>query len=133
MAEQFNGVWWSLTLPTGWTGEFEEECTTFHGSPSLGIIRISSARKGTGAATDEDLEEFAEGRLRGPAAQRISFSNFTGFSLEYIKEGTFWKEWWLKAGSLIVYITYNVEQSKLHGERDVMEQIIRSLASIAVV
>lgn len=128
MASSFDGIWWSVELPAGWRGKPEQECATFQSMLGLGALQISSARNDAGPVTDEDLKEFAEGRLpAGIEVKVVTYGSCDGFTAEYAKEGSFWKEWWLRSGHLMVYATYNVRQGEEGLEMGDVERILRSL------
>jgi len=128
VSKEFDGIWWCASLPNGWEAIREKQCATFTKDPGLGAVQVSAARRITGPVTDEDLIEFAGGRVpSGIELSELAFGAFSGFSAEYSKEGTHWKEWWLRSGSLILYITYNVKQGKEGLERDDVESLVASL------
>jgi hypothetical protein len=84
MRETFNGVWWSVELPSGWIGKWDEECATFLGSLHSGALQISSARKDGGPVTERDPREFAEGRIPPcTKTKRVMYGSFEGLSAEY--------------------------------------------------
>jgi hypothetical protein len=75
------------------------------------------------------LEEFAqEHTARGGRLARVSYGPFSGFSVQYAKEGLFWQEWWLRSGQLMVYATYNVVEGSEQTEKNDIERILSSLA-----
>jgi hypothetical protein len=131
VAHVFKSAWWSINLPPGWTGIEEKECVTFRGSPSLGILQVSSARKDKGPVTDQDLREFAQSTAASNIQlHRVSYSRFSGFYAQYQKGSLFWKEWWLRSGQLMLYATYNMLQDKKELEEPIIEKIICSLQPI---
>ncbi len=125
----FDGVWWRVKLPPGWTARSHPECATFQREPPSGALQISSARKGTGTrVTDQDLRDFAEGRIpEGKTLGSVSYGRFSGFTVEYAKQGSFWKEWWLRYGRLMIYATYNTTDGKETFELEDVERILGSL------
>lgn len=128
MSHIFDGIWWLVELPQGWAGRPDEECATLSRSPQLGALQVSSARKERTPVADEDLREFAEERVpAGVQLLQVTCGPFSGFSAEYSKGESFWKEWWLKSGHLMVYVTYNVRQGKEHLEIEDVERIVGSL------
>jgi hypothetical protein len=129
--EIFDGIWWRVRLPSGWSGHPDKECATFRARPPRGALQISSARKDEGRVTDQDLKEFAEGRVPLSTALRaLTIGLFSGFSAEYSREGCFWKEWWLRSGHLMVYVTYNVEGGSEDSETAAVERIMASLEPV---
>src|SRR5215475_11883437 len=78
--ETFDGIWWSVQVPSGWRARADAKCATFHQARSFGALQISSAQKDT-TITDTDLEEFANDRIpEGAELIRVAYSNFSGFT-----------------------------------------------------
>ena len=117
-------AWWSITIPQTWRATKDKECMTIKGDPAAGVLQISAARK-PGIVTDEDLLEFIE--TPGDQLQEVKHEYFSGFATEYVNNKLFWKQWWLKSGSLIVYVTYNVDETLRSTEEEQVEKIVRSL------
>lgn len=125
---RFDSVWWSVELPTGWSGHTDEECATFHRSPQLGVLQISSARKDSAPVTEQDLREFAQDRIPGDKrARKVTYGPFTGLAVEYSQSGLLWKERWLSCGNLLVYVTYSIGRDKEDTESEDVETILTSL------
>lgn len=96
-------------MPAEWKGVPEEKCATFSRTPPLGALQISSARKEAEPVTDQDLLEFAVNRLpREAPIHPVRLGPFIGFSKNYVKDNSYWREWWLRCDRLMVYVTYNV-------------------------
>jgi len=107
--QSFDGIWWSIEVPPGWHARGDDACATFQATPSIGAFQISSAQKGTNPITDADLEEFALGEIpEGARLVEVAYGRFTGFTSSFQKDDSMWREWWLRAGGLMVYATYNV-------------------------
>ena len=127
MTRTYESYWWSVELPPGWTASTEGECTTFRATPPLGALQISSARKNSGPVNDEDLREFARERLgHAPLLSAATYGPFSGFSAEREDESLFWKEWWLRSGQTMLYVTYNVIPKYKDSETDAVEAILRN-------
>ena len=81
--------------------------------------------------TDPDLRDFAADDLpSGTSVDRVSVGEFTGVTAEYVdsRASRFWRKWWLRAGSLMVYATYNCSQGDEDIEKADVEAILTSLA-----
>jgi hypothetical protein len=90
----FKSTWWSVELPNGWSAHREENCAIFRAELPLGVLQISSARKGAGVVTDRDLTEFAEERISPEIRlEGVIFGAFSGTTAKYRKDGLFWQEW----------------------------------------
>lgn len=115
-------------MPAGWQAVENSECVTISGKNLLSAVQISAARNEAGLVTDEDLKDFAAERLGDQTSLcQINTPIFTGFYAEYIKKDTFWREWWLRSGDLMVYVTYNVDIKYRGTEMRQVDEIVRSL------
>src|ERR1051325_7728488 len=105
----FRSAWWSVHLPDDWQSSEEPECVTLYRSQRRGSLQISAARKQEETVTDRDLQNFAEELIDSNLAlEKVSYSTFSGFSVSYSRDARFWKEWWLRSGTLMLYLTYVV-------------------------
>jgi hypothetical protein len=128
----FLSPWWSASLPSGWRGVEEPTCVTISRQPRLGILQVSAARKPEGVVTDQDLQDFAEEHVAtGKTLVRVEYKAFSGFSIDYLKDCLFWREWWLRSGNLMIYATYNVEKDKEDIEKNDLDYILSSLSPLA--
>jgi hypothetical protein len=127
MAPIYESKWWSIELPNGWTCVSEAECATFQATPPFGALQISSARKDAGPIDENDLKEFAIGRLGGIAHLRpVEYGPLSGFFAEREIQSRFWKEWWLRSGNTMLYATYNVPRDYRDMELGAVESMVRS-------
>lgn len=120
-----------MHLPVSWQATEDNECVTLLRKHSPSAVQISAARKETGFITDEELKEFAAERLGDQISLcKVNTPEFTGFCAEYIKNSTFWREWWLRSNDLIVYVTYNIDVKYREAELGLVDEIIRDLRPI---
>lgn len=123
----FASTFWSVTLPTAWQGQHEAECATFSGEKNIGALQISSSRK-DGRVTDEDLRDFASELLaNGAKTKTVHAGQFTGFTLTFGDEKTYWRQWFLRRDSLAVFVTYNCPIEHMHQEDASVHAIVESL------
>jgi len=135
--DRFDGIWWTAQIPSGWSARGEDKCATFQSNASPGILQISSALKETGPITDSDLREFAVEEIR-PGEQLVSvkYNALSGFYAAFEKDNLLWQEWWLRAGNLMIYATYNLtaqwqgdaitEQQRVKGILESLEPKVQS-------
>lgn len=126
----FKSAWWSVELPSGWIGSEDPECVTFRATPPLGALQLSAALKDGGSITEEDLQSLVK-ESPSPRTElvKVSYGSFFGVAIQYVKEGLFWREWWLASGRLMIYATYNVAKGGEDLEEDKIESILSSLSS----
>lgn len=126
--KKFNTNWWSCEIPSEWSAEVDDICTTFTANPPIGSLQISSAKKENGHVTDNDLLEFAEENLALCSTPiTIKLNDIDGFNFSYTKEGFIFREWWLRRKSVLVYVTYTCEIKQKNQDITEIEQIIKSL------
>ena len=124
----FNSRWWSVQLPDGWQAIEHEECVTISATHSPSALQISAARKDAGLITDEDLRQFAVERLgEEMPLTTVNLTFFTGLYAEYLDNHNFWREWWLRAGVLMIYGTYNTDEKLKETERVLVDTIVKTL------
>jgi hypothetical protein len=101
--------WWSIEVPTGWSADYDEDCTTLTADIPLGALQISATRKDAGPITDDELREFAQEHIEAGAKLRpATYGNLSGFGVRYSDEEYSYQEWWLRTGQTMVFITYTV-------------------------
>jgi hypothetical protein len=121
-------TWWAITVPDHWIVEKDEDCTTFTAPAGVGALQVSAAKKDGGLVTPEDLEEFAEDVLAASSAERELFHGwFSGFTVQFIRDGDFWRHWWLAAGDTLIYATYICAATDRGPEEDVAVAAVGSL------
>jgi len=131
--QSFDGIWWSVEVPPGWHAHRDEECATFQGSPSIGAFQIGSAQKEVGPITDADLEELALDRIpERVQLVQVAYGQFSGFTASFQKDDLMWKEWWLRAGRLMVYASYNVVAHSLDAAVNEQADVETMLATLKI-
>ena len=123
----FNSSWWSVQLPSEWTITEDGQCATLSGKHFSSAFQISAARKERGLVTDEELKDFVSERLTNNVLSQIDTGLFSGFYAERSESGVFWREWWLCAGSLMIYASYNVDEKFKNAETSLINHIVESL------
>jgi hypothetical protein len=127
----FESTWWSAELPEGWLGSAEEDCATFFSQSdgAAGAIQVSSTRKTIGDVTYAELREFATKRLPAEAhLEPFLSTELSGYTAIFCEEQTAWQMWWIARGSVLIYVTYNVEvDSESTAERGCVSTIVESL------
>ncbi len=127
MTTRFSAGWWSVELPPGWHGEIGKRGVGFERTPALGWIQVTCAHK-PGPATDADLEAIAALRTSGGVPlHALACGMFTGFTADHVEDGTFWREWWLRYGNMIVYASYNVAEESKDAETAEVDRLVGSL------
>lgn len=134
MTDAFGGAWWSIELPDGWVGDQDDDCATIVSPEKIGALQISAYKNEETAVTEEDLQAFAEERLDASAVtEPVSLGTFDGLTIDYAEsdeEGdTWWREWVLRCGRILLYATYCCDASEKGTEDAVIDSILDSLCA----
>jgi hypothetical protein len=119
--------WWSAHLPKDWHAEEDSECVTLSRNGFPSALQLSAARKENTLITDDELRDFAGSRLSTESASKANTGAFSGFYAERTEDGVFWREWWLRAGHLMIFASYNIVDELKDSEKEAVDAIIRSL------
>ena len=119
---------WEINLPADWQVEEESDYHCFYAPQGVGQLIISSFQHDQ-AISDDELEAFAEDHLESEAdAEEVEHGDFTGFTFCYSTEDEYLCEWYLKSGSLMLFITYSCAlEDEEQSEEDIVETILDSL------
>jgi hypothetical protein len=128
MSERYREYSWSIA-PTPWSVKRDDECTTLEPTTGDAALQLSSYRKPDGPVTDDDIAEFAADSGHLAAAARVTCGDFRGLSAAYEEAGTQWRAWWLAAGSVLLYATYNGTKGTATRDAEVVDRIVNSLRS----
>jgi hypothetical protein len=127
MNQEFQSEWWEVSLPLGWTGKHEEECTTFLSQNDVGALQISAYRKDK-KVTDIDLQEMASEHIEAGAKLKfVQLGSFTGFYFPFGTEDAYWRWWLLRCNQTMVYATYNCAPEERRKDEELVDQIMATL------
>lgn len=74
------------------------------------------------------LEFASDSKAKGRVLKPVSKSLVSGVTTEFVDQNRYWREWWLKGGTTLVYVTYNVSLASKDQETEPIEQMISSIA-----
>ncbi len=128
MGARFGRDTWSLVVPDGWRAWHDDECATLVGPREIGALQISAAFKDS-EVVEMDLREFAAEHLEaGAKARPIEAGDFVGFEICFSEEERFSRQWYLRKGRQMLFVTYNCALESRGAEDD---QIAAALGSLA--
>lgn len=129
MSNLYKSNWWSTELPEGWKGSQEADCHTFVNAENpVGAFQVSAHKKGERLITDADVVYFLDDEIKNKEVlEPVQAKNFKGYHLCYEKDDVYWEKWWLYAGSLLIFATYNCSKSKKGFEWEAVKQVINTL------
>ncbi len=98
---------WSLILPDAWRAWHDDECSTLVDDQEIGALQISAAFKDC-EVLERDLADFALEHLdAGAEAHPTQVGDFVGFEIAFSDETGFWRQWYLRHGRQMLFVTYN--------------------------
>ncbi len=126
----FNTTDWSTRIPDDWTTETDPDCTALFHPDGAGILEISASLQEEAVSFD-DLEAIAAEHLdAGADASEVIAGDFEGLGLSYLHEGELWKEWYLKSGNLLVFVTYHCLEEDEEKEEGFVDVILGGLKRV---
>ena len=128
MIQQFESAWWSIELPTGWVGGREDTCASFWSENGVGALQISAYYRDAVAVTDSELYDFAKDELiEGATPQDSNCGEFNGITVSFFNGQKFWRKWWLRSDSLLLYVTYSCDVTDRTVESETVNRILTTL------
>lgn len=125
----YESACWSIQIPQEWEIEQDEECVTFISVSRLSAFQVSAATKIGEEVGDKDLPEFAADQcVIQVQVKNIKTVFCTGLYREYIESSTYWREWYLRAGNLMIFITYNIDEKHKDLEKKMVDDAINTIA-----
>ena len=120
--------WWCLELPDEWSAEMEDDCVTISDCDGVGEIDITVVKKADGEVNDNDLKDFSEDLIeQGWQGQVVEVGAAEGLYFLYDDSDGAWREWYLGAGSLLIYITYNTLMEHKTLDDAIVDEILDTL------
>lgn len=126
----YAGNSWALRLASGWTGRSEEDAEVLYHPEGAGALRVSAARKDD-PVTDEDLQGFAaQHPEEGAGVETVECGEFRGYRYEIEGESVLVRQWFLRAGTLALFLTYNCSLEHAGEEDEALETMLETLSLV---
>lgn len=123
----FSDHLWQVNLPDDWVGEMEGESALLYHPDGPGTLQISAVAHND-AITAADLRIIAAEHLdAGAQADAVELGTFSGISLSYGVDEEYWREWYLRCGSTLLFATYNCDIDDEGKEDEIVELILGTL------
>lgn len=118
---------WSVSLPDDWEEEHDGEGVTLFNPDGFGALEISAVERDE-PVDDGFLEYMAAEHLEaGAEPDDVEFGDFEGLEFSYDDEGNYWREWYLGADTLMLYVTYHCPLADEGREDDEVDAILETL------
>jgi len=131
MESPYESLWWKAKVPEDWDTDEDDVCVTFRPQGLSAAIQVSAVIKEGTPVTDADLREFAGQRIAYRRPKTIKTAKFGGIHIAYFDNGNFWREWWLRSGNLMLYVTYNIERNLKDADSATIDQFICDLEPLS--
>jgi hypothetical protein len=119
--------WWLLDLPEEWSAEQDEETIVIADEDGIGEIEITRLENAAGAAAN--LHELAAQWLpEGVHGSDARIGEFTGLYFAYRDEGDAVREWLLRAGDLILIVSYACDEDDTGMDDETVDEILATLS-----
>jgi len=129
LLEGQEGAWW-LTIPDGWNEVPDPDCATIVSAGELGALQLSS-EIAAGDLTHEDLLELAREHLDAGAPRAdVTAGDFRGFEIAFDDGEAYWRQWYLRAGSQMLFATYNCSLANIGVDDAAVEAALGSLGAV---
>ena len=125
--KKFSGEYWIVNLPDAWLGESEAGFDVIYDPEGVGELQISGSCHDQLIEYDDLYELAAEHIEAGAEEEQVEFGEFSGITLEYEVDDELIREWYLKSGSIMLFITYSCLLEDEGKEDDVVESVLESL------
>ena len=118
---------WSVSLPDNWEEEHDAEGVTLFNPDGLGALEISAVERDE-PVDDGFLEYMAAEHLEaGAEPDEVEYGDFEGLEFSYDDDGNYWREWYLRADNLMLYVTYHCPLADEGREDDEVDAILETL------
>lgn len=126
----YAGNSWALRLASGWTGRSEDDAEVLYHPEGAGALRVSAARKDD-PVTDEDLRGFAaQHPEEGASVEAAECGEFRGYRYEIEGESVLVRQWFLRADTLALFLTYNCSLEHAGEEDEALETMLDTLSLV---
>ena len=118
--------WWLLDLPEEWSAEQDEETIVIGDEDGIGSIEIT--RLEHPAAATVDLHTIAVQWVpEDVTGIDLRVGDFAGLYFEYMDEGDAIREWLLRAGDLILIVSYVCDEEDAGMDDETVDEILETL------
>ena len=128
--QKYKTKYWSVNLPTLWEAEASDGTDILYDKEGIGELVISTFYQEDGI-DDEQLEDLASEHIDADGiVEDVDLGSFSGFVISYTDEGEYWCEWYLKSEKVLLFVSYNCDESNEEVDEDVVESILASLDAL---
>ena len=123
-----NTEWWSIAIAPEWWTEREDDAVIIGDRDEVGSILISTLCKDDGVFDSAELEQIARDNADCECDwNRVKMGDFSGLSTQYLEDDSAVREWYLSAGSVLLFITYNCDPENSGMDDAAVDEILETL------
>ncbi len=120
--------WWTMALPPEWWAESEEDSILVGDRDDVGCIEISTLHKEQGEFDMAELRDMARAESEQVLDwRRATLGDFEGVVSQFVEEGTAIREWYVRHGALMLYITYSCEEENAGMDDAAVDELLDTL------
>lgn len=120
--------WWILELPDEWQAEQDEETIVVSDEDGVGEIAITTLKKQAGDIDDSELREYtADLEAEYGSGKTVQIAELEGYYFAYHEDGDALREWYLRAGELLLLITYACDISNSGMDDAAVDEILATI------
>lgn len=121
---------WCLLLPPEWSADYAEAVVRIVDADEVGEIELTTLCKDAGAVTSGELQAMALAESPEISGwQSINLGAFAGFTGSFLEEDTHVTEWYVAAGSVLLYITYVCDDENAGMDDAAVSEILGTLVA----
>lgn len=122
--------WWIIDLPDEWDAEQDEEIIVISDEDGVGVLEITTLEKDEEQAEAADLKALAEALVpEGTISATAQIGEFSGLYFEYREAGDAVREWLLRGGNLLLFISYSCSIDHAGFDDAMVDEILDTLQS----
>ena len=120
--------WWSIAIAPEWWTEREEDAVIIGDRDEVGSILITTLCKDEGEFQRREVQQIAqENAEAGCRWESVSVGEFNGLLTSYAEEDSAVREWYLSAGSVLLFVTYCCDQENAGMDDAAVDEILDTL------
>ncbi len=124
--------WWSMALAPEWWADVEEDGTVLVGDEDdVGCLEITTLHKERGVFDDRELLRIAQTESAAPQQwQKAVCGDFSGWQAGFAEEDAAVREWYLGAGSLLLFVSYSCDLDNQGMDDAAVDALLETLVAV---
>jgi hypothetical protein len=128
--KKYQSTYWQIDLPENWEIEEMDDAVSLFNPDSSGTLLISTVKEDENISDDYLEELLAEHIDAGADLHDIECGQFDGLTCCYEADEGYWCEWYLRHGSIMLFVTYDCSLEDEGSEDDLIDSMLETLAIV---